>query len=63
MSEVVSIEQYHNSQNAPVPYPTMLHSEQKCVHISVLNEALWDMEQVHSGIYEQGQLKNDLLPV
>ena len=26
------------------------------VHISVLNEALWDMEQVHSGINEFGQL-------
>ena len=22
----------HKSQNAPVPYPTMLHSEQKCAH-------------------------------
>ena len=26
------------------------------VHISVLNSALWDMEQVHSGICELGQL-------
>ena len=26
------------------------------VHISVLNGALWDMEQVHSGICELGQL-------
>ena len=26
------------------------------VHVSVLNGALWDMEQVHSGIYELGQL-------
>ena len=26
-------------------------------HISVLNEALWDMEQVHSGIWELGQFK------
>ena len=30
----------HKSQNAPVPYPTMLHSG--------LNGALWDMEQVYS---------------
>ena len=27
------IEQFHKSQNAPVPYPTMLHSEQKCAHL------------------------------
>ena len=26
------------------------------VHISVLNGGLWDMEQVHSGICEWGQL-------
>ena len=26
------------------------------VHISVLNVALWDMEQVHCGISELGQL-------
>ena len=25
------------------------------VHISVLNGALWDMEQVNSGIYKLGQ--------
>ena len=25
------------------------------VHISVMNGALWDMEQVHSGISEIGQ--------
>ena len=23
---------FHNSQNTPVPYPIMLHSEQKCTH-------------------------------
>ena len=27
------------------------------VHISVLNGALWDMEQEHSGICELGQYK------
>ena len=27
------------------------------VHISVLNGALWDMEQVHSGICEIGLLE------
>ena len=70
------IDQSHKSHNAPVPYPMMHHSEQKCahfcytnptmhlshipqytiqnrnVHISVLNGALWDMKQVHCGICE-----------
>ena len=27
-----SIDQCHKSQNGPVPYPTMLHSVQKCAH-------------------------------
>ena len=26
------IDQINKSQNAPVPYPTMLHSEQRCAH-------------------------------
>ena len=26
------IDPIHKSQNAPVPYPTMLHLEQKCTH-------------------------------
>ena len=30
--------------------------ENRSVHISVLNGAFWDMEQVHSGICELGQL-------
>ena len=38
------------SHNAPVPYPTMCHSEQRCVHLCVL----WDMRQVHCGICEFG---------
>ena len=29
----VSIDQFHKSQNAPVPYLTMLRSEQKCAHL------------------------------
>ena len=45
-----TIDLIHKSQNAPVPYHRMLHSEQKCKF--VLNGALWDMEQVHSGICE-----------
>ena len=28
----VIIKSIHDSHNAPVPYPTMLHSEQKCAH-------------------------------
>ena len=74
----MSIDQFHKSHDAPVPYSTMLHSEQKCtnftnlkmhlfdipqcsienwnVHISVLNGALWDIGQVHSGICELGRL-------
>ena len=47
------------SHNAPAPYPTIHHSEQKCTHffnISVLNGVLWDMRQVHRGICEIGPL-------
>ena len=29
---LISIDQFHKSQDAPVPYHTMLHSEQKCGH-------------------------------
>ena len=32
----------------------MLHFEQKCAYISVLDGAWWDMEQVHYGICEIG---------
>ena len=28
----VAVHLIHKSQNAPVPYPTMVHSEQKCAH-------------------------------
>ena len=45
-----SINQFHKSQNAPVPYPRMLHSEQKCTHFfsewSILGygtSAFWDL--------------------
>ena len=46
------IDQFHKSHNPPVPYPTMLHSEQKCAHFCSECGTLWDMEQVHSGICE-----------
>ena len=35
---------------------TQCSIQNRNLHISVLNGALWDMEQVHSGIYELGQL-------
>ena len=45
-----SIDQFHKSQNAPVPYPTMLHSEQKCAHfcsewniVGYGTGAFWDL--------------------
>ena len=45
----------HKSQNAPVSYSTIFHWKQyRNVHISILNETFWDMEQVHSGICEIG---------
>ena len=43
----------NKSQNAAVPYPTVLHSEQKCVHFCS-EWSIWDMEQMHSGICEIG---------
>ena len=49
-----TIDRFHKSQNARVPYPIILHSEQK--YFSVLNGALWDMEQGHSGMCELGQV-------
>ena len=40
----------HKSHNAPVPYPTMLHSEQKCAHfcsewniVGCGTGAVWDL--------------------
>ena len=47
---VYSIDQYHKSYNAPVPYPTMHHSEQKWAHfcsewciVGYGTDALWDL--------------------
>ena len=46
---MVSIDPIHKSQNAPVPYPTVLHSEQKCAHfcsewsiVGYGTDAFWD---------------------
>ena len=45
-----AIDQFHKSQNAPVPYPTVHHSEQKCAHFcsvwSIMGYgkgAFWDL--------------------
>ena len=46
----IRIDKFHKSQNAPVPHPRMLHSEQKCAHFcsewSILGYAtgaFWDL--------------------
>ena len=46
----VSIDQFHKSQNALVPYPILLHSEQKCAHfcsewsiVGYGTGAFWDL--------------------
>ena len=44
----------HKSQNAHVPYPTMLHSEQKCAYFCSEWSIVW-YGTVHSGICELGQ--------
>ena len=50
----------YKSHNAPVPYPTMHHFTElcTCVHISATfllqHGALWDICQMHCGIYEMG---------
>ena len=45
-----AIDQFHKSQNAPVPYPTVHHSEQKCAHFCSVwsivgygKGAFWDL--------------------
>ena len=56
--QITSINMLHKSHNAPFIFPTMHHSVQyRNVHISVLNGALWDMEQAHCRICEIGLLK------
>ena len=34
INNTVATDLIHKSQNSPVPYPTMLHSKQKCAHSS-----------------------------
>ena len=49
--------QFRKSQNAPVPYPTMLYSEQKCAHFcsewSIVGYAHFCSEWINVG-YETG---------
>ena len=47
---IIRADQFYKSQNAPVPYPTMLHSEQKCEHfcsewsiVGYETGAFWDL--------------------
>ena len=47
---LITIDLIHKSHNAPVPYPTMHHSEQKCAHfcsewciVGYETGALWDL--------------------
>ena len=49
-NEFRPIDQFHKSQNAPVLYPTILHSEQKCAHfcsewsiVGYGTGAFWDL--------------------
>ena len=48
-----TIDLIRKSQNVLLHIP-QCSIQNRNVHISVLNEALWDMEQVHSGICEIG---------
>ena len=54
----------HGSSGFTNPRMHLFHIPQcfiqnRSVYISVLNEALWDMEQVRSEICKLGQLDND----
>ena len=49
-AQTPAIDLNHKSQTAPVPYPTMLHSEQKCAHfcsewsiVGYGTGAVWDL--------------------
>ena len=47
------VEQVHKSHDASVPYPIM-HIQNRNMYISVSNNALCDMEQLHYEICELG---------
>ena len=55
----ILIDLIHKSHNAPVPYPTMHHSEQKCAHfcsewciVGYGTGALWDLWIRSIGIWD-----------
>ena len=46
----IRMDQFHKSQNTPAPYPTIIHSEQKCAHfcsewciVGYETGAFWDL--------------------
>ena len=52
---IIRIDLIHKSQNVPVPYPTMLYSEQKCEHfcsewsiVGYGTNASWDLSIAHN---------------
>ena len=49
LPSIKSVNQFHKSYNAPVPYRTMHHTELRCAYF-YSECALWDMGQVHCGI-------------
>ena len=50
------------SDNALISGTGKASIQNRNVHVSVLNGALWDMEQVHSGICQLGQLSMNSCP-
>ena len=66
-----SIDQIHKSKNAPVPYPTMHHSEQKCAHfyskwciVGYGTGAFWDLwdQSISLKFVSKGPIINSLGP-
>ena len=59
----ILIDQFHNPR-MHLFYIPQCSIQNRNVHISVLNGALWDMEQVHSGICELGQIhQNEVINI
>ena len=60
------IDLIHKSQNAPVPYPTMLHWEQKCIHFYFLIHpdwfgfATWTFPRKETGDANDGRPSNEI---
>ena len=56
MRSKIEVPQYTSNQYPTDALPLCFTSVKPTLHISVLNGALWDMDQVHSGICEFGLL-------